>query len=175
MNTNARGPKIGDIVTVDDEQVPEEWARTGEVIETNGQSYVIELEDGHRCEVLPDQLQVVETNEPPAVELVNCTPHPITVVGMTIAPSGIIPRVAEEITQVGAVSVQGVEVPLTEVRLGQVQGLPDVRPGTLYVVSRMTAEAAPHRTDLLIPGKQVRDGQGRIIGCETLSRLPRTV
>jgi Phd_YefM. len=47
---------IGDQVIVDAEQVPEGWVREGEVVSTDGQSYVVELEDGHRCEVLPDQM-----------------------------------------------------------------------------------------------------------------------
>lgn len=104
--------------------------------------------------------------------VVNCTPHAITVAGVTIPPSGVIPRVQEWVEQIAILASEGgTEIPLTRTRLGDLVGLPDPEPGTWYVVSRMTAEAAPEREDLLIPGKQIRDDQGRICGAESLSRL----
>lgn len=48
---------VGDAVVVDADQVPADWTRAGEVVEYDGQSYVVELADGHRCQVLPDQVQ----------------------------------------------------------------------------------------------------------------------
>lgn len=49
---------VGDEVIVDAEQIPEGWSREGEVIEYDGQSCVVELDGGHRCQVLPDQLRL---------------------------------------------------------------------------------------------------------------------
>lgn len=101
--------------------------------------------------------------------IVNLTPHPVTIAGCTIDPDGRIPRVAEEISRVGEIG----GLPVVEIRLGQVHGLPEPTPGTVYIVSRMVAEAAPARDDLVIPGKQMRDEQGRVVGAETLARLPQ--
>lgn len=101
--------------------------------------------------------------------LVNLTPHPVTIATRTIPPDGRIPRVGESITPVGVID----GLPVVQISLGQVTGLPEPRPGIWYIVSRMVAEAAPYRDDLLIPGKQIRDEQGRVVGAETLARLPR--
>lgn len=49
---------IGDRVVVDDEQVPEEWAKAGEIIEMDTQSYTVRLDDGHLSEVLYDQVTI---------------------------------------------------------------------------------------------------------------------
>jgi hypothetical protein len=101
--------------------------------------------------------------------IVNLTPHAITIAGRTFPPDGRIPRVAEQVTDAGAVD----GIPVVQINLGDVTGLPEPQPGTWYVVSRMTAEAAPGRHDLLIPGKQIRNDLGQIIGAESLARLPK--
>ena len=106
------------------------------------------------------------------MDIVNCTPHSINVSGVEFPPSGIIPRVTETATVIGNVAVGDVDIDITEIVLGNVENLPDPKLGVYYVVSRITAEAVRDRRDLLIPGKQIRDENGRIIGCETLSRLP---
>lgn len=56
---------------------------------------------------------------------------------------------------------------------GPVEGLPEPDPAcrVRYIVSRVVAEAARGRADLLIPDDTVRDEQGRIIGCRALARL----
>ena len=57
---------------------------------------------------------------------------------------------------------------------GHVPGSPRV-PAVYYVVSTIAAEAARRagRTteDLLVPGQQLRDDAGRIIGCRSLARV----
>lgn len=53
--------------------------------------------------------------------------------------------------------------------LGAVIDLPEPEPDTIVVVSVITAEAAPGRSDLRVPGDQVRDDSGRIIGCRSLA------
>jgi hypothetical protein len=47
---------VGTRVTVPEDSVPEDWARDGEVVETDGQTAVIELSDGHRQELPVDEL-----------------------------------------------------------------------------------------------------------------------
>jgi hypothetical protein len=52
---------------------------------------------------------------------------------------------------------------------------PPRAPAVYYVVSTLAAEAARHsgRTlaDLLVPGQQIRDEAGRIVGCRSLARV----
>src|SRR5690606_31963979 len=62
---------------------------------------------------------------------------------------------------------------VTETTLGELEGLPDPADGVIYVVSRLVAEAAPHRDDLYFPGRLLRDEAGRVVGAESLARLPR--
>lgn len=53
--------------------------------------------------------------------------------------------------------------------------LPPRAPAVYYVVSALAADAARRsgRTteDLLVPGQQIRDNAGRIIGCRSLARV----
>jgi hypothetical protein len=113
--------------------------------------------------------------------VVNLTPHEINIhveLGsahlsrtLTLAPSGIVPRVGVSSRPIGHVLVEGVEVPVTATSYGTVSDLPGPVPGTVYVVSRVVAEACPDRSDLLIPGEAVRDQGGRVIGCRGLCSL----
>ena len=54
---------------------------------------------------------------------------------------------------------------------GAVEGLPDPEEGVVWIVSRVVAEAAKERDDLLVTDDAVRDDQGRIIGCRALARI----
>ena len=54
---------------------------------------------------------------------------------------------------------------------GAVEGLPDQRDGVVYVVSVLTAQAAPDRKDLYIVDELVRDDMGRFIGCKALAQI----
>lgn len=109
------------------------------------------------------------------MELVNLTPHPLTIVGadgevlLNQAPDGPMARCLEERREVGTISAAGHPIPLREVGFGAVTGLPAPRAGVLYVVSRATAETAG-RDDVVYPDEQVRDKDGRIIGCRALAR-----
>lgn len=110
------------------------------------------------------------------MQLVNLTPHKITIIGSDgevmceIAPSGTIARAASVIVDDG--SVDG--IPVVRTSYGLVEGLPEPIDGTMYIVSSLTATAARRsgRTteDLLIPGRMVRDEEGVILGCQALSR-----
>lgn len=110
----------------------------------------------------------------------NLTPHPVTIYGengevlaaFESEGKDAIPRVREEHIFDGTITVDGVPVPVYRVQYTKVGNLPPKRPGVNLIVSMLTAQAAePDRDDLLVPIGQVRDEQGRIIGCRGLGRL----
>lgn len=107
----------------------------------------------------------------------NLTPHPVTILGedggavLTLQPEGIIPRVREKHVADGEVTVGDVTVPIARIHYADVEDLPAQKHGVHLVVSLLVAQAAPDRPDLLVPIGQVRDEQGRIIGCRGLGRL----
>ena len=124
-------------------------------------------------------------------KLVNLTPHTIVLVGpdgapaLTVAPSGTIARATEDaqVSRTAAVSPDvgdAVEVDVVDVAYTAVEGLPPVGPSdpatlTCYVVSSVVAQACyalgRPTHDLLVPGQQVRDAEGRIVGCRSLQRF----
>jgi hypothetical protein len=105
------------------------------------------------------------------MNILNCTPHAISFVDdngkvvRTIEPSGILPRVSSTIAVIG--DIDGIPDEVTS--YGQVVDLPEKRDDTILVVSAMVAARLHDRSDIRIPGRQVRDDQGRIIGCRSLS------
>jgi len=109
------------------------------------------------------------------VTIRNLTPHTVTLlVGgrrVEVPASGILPRVVEQEAAAPPVTVSGVEVPVVEVRLGTVQGLPERAAGVFLVVPRAVAQAHPHRDDLLIPYRLVRDPGGAVVGCAAFARV----
>lgn len=110
---------------------------------------------------LLDGLIAAEKNK--AIKFVNLTPHAI-VVGDTAIPSDGIVRVSEKTEVID--NINGVDI--TKRTMGNVQGLPESEDGVWYIVSLMVAQALPVRTDLLVPGEQIRDEAGRIVGCKNL-------
>lgn len=106
-------------------------------------------------------------------KIVNCTPHAITFVDgkgetiRTIQPSGIIPRVATTYAVAGTID----GIPDEETVYGEVENLPEPEGNTILIVSALVANAVKNRADLRIPGRQVRDENGRVIGCQSLSRV----
>lgn len=105
------------------------------------------------------------------MEILNCTPHSLVFVDdagkviRTVEPSGILPRVSSAITVIG--DIDGIPDEVTS--YGEIVGLPEKQDGTILVVSAMVAARLPDRDDIRIPGRQVRDAQGRIVGCKSLS------
>ena len=66
--------------------------------------------------------------------LVNMTPHPLNFIvdddtTVTVAPSGVVPRVSTKIVKVA----DGI----VTTKLGDVEGLPEVIPGKLLIVSAL--------------------------------------
>jgi hypothetical protein len=108
---------------------------------------------------------------------VNLTPHAVTIYGpddqttTTIPTSGTVARLAETTEPSDAIGA----IPTVTVHLGQVDGLPAAEDGTTYVVSMPLlmgmAAAGIDRPDCVYPFGQVRDAQGRIIGCRQLARI----
>ena len=104
------------------------------------------------------------------VKIVNMTPHTVNMVsedGTKIADfvsEGEI-RLTQESKQIGTIN----GVPLTQTFFGDVQGLPEEKEGTFYIVSRLVLTACPNRKDLLVPNDIVRDSQGRVIGCKSFA------
>jgi hypothetical protein len=134
-----------------------------------------------------DELLHQEQYEPSVCNLVNLTPHEVTLVGedggvlLRIPPSGIVARVREETDAAGEITVcpggpltGGVEVPLVKRAWGPVEGLPEPQFRTVYITSSLVAQAAwaQGRRDVVAPGELVRDAEGRVIGCKNLSVAP---
>ncbi len=122
-----------------------------------------------------------------AVEIRNLTPHAVTVGEITLPPSGSIARAAEESTPreplrlsipdpTGAPTDRiAVDIPTCTTRYTGVVDLPQPQPGVYLVVSMVIPPVAAAQGrwtgDLLVPGEQVRDGAGRIVGCRSLARV----
>ena len=107
------------------------------------------------------------------MKLVNLTPHVVNIVlekgaTLTIVPSGVVARCTQSDVNIGSVDIDGIAIPLTETTFGDV-ALPAPAPDTLFIVSRLVATAA-NRDDLVVPNGIVRNDDGNIIGCKSLSR-----
>jgi hypothetical protein len=111
------------------------------------------------------------------VELTNLTPHSIDVVAaddsliITLPPAEKPARCQESTQSSGAFAMgdRNAVVPLVSLAFGEVDGLPDPKPRTHYVVSRTVANAVPERTDLVVPYDIVRDPTGQVVGCRALA------
>ena len=103
--------------------------------------------------------------------IMNCTPHTVNFVNdagevvRSIEPSGILPRVSSSINLVG--DIDG--IPDEETVYGEVTDLPEKQDGVILIVSAMVASRLPDRDDLRVPGRQVRNDRGQVIGCKSLS------
>lgn len=106
-------------------------------------------------------------------KIVNLTPHAITFYapdGQTViqtVPSSGIARAAQTREVMGDIN----GIPVSKTAYGAVDGLPAPEPGTIYVVSVLTAQAATDRDDLYIVDDLVRDASGAIMGCKALAQI----
>ena len=64
------------------------------------------------------------------------------------------------------------DIPLSKTVLGKIENLPKYKEGTYYIVSSLLCGACPNRSDFLIPNEVVKDRNGNIIGCRSLSINP---
>lgn len=103
--------------------------------------------------------------------IINLTPHNITITvngkTETFKPAGIA-RCKETSVQVGLIDGW---IPVYETVFGEVEGLPEVSPGDVFVVSAIVAKAVKSRTDVYVPAKTIRDENGVIIGCIGLAKI----
>ena len=108
------------------------------------------------------------------MRLVNLTPHPVNLPGLTVAPAGQVARCAETTEPRGSVEVDGHTVQTVAKRFGAVEGLPAPEAGVLFVVSALAAQAAwaAGRRDVVVPGEPTRDAEGRVTGAKALLVAP---
>lgn len=106
-------------------------------------------------------------NEMNNTKIVNLTPHAINIVGgPTFEPSGEVARISSTNQNAGELLVNGESIPLITQQFGEVVGLPEEKEGTMFIVSSLIFSNT-ERKDLLVPGEQVRDEDGRVIGCKS--------
>ncbi|AVF26395.1 hypothetical protein [Paenibacillus larvae] len=127
-----------------------------------------DYEGGTALERLQNALKSL--NRP--VEVVNLTPHELTILDennnvIHRIPSSGFARAHQTREHIGDIN----GIPAYKTSFGEVEGLPAPQEDVIYVVSALTAQAAPHRDDLYIPDNQVRDAEGRIIGCRALGQI----
>ena len=113
------------------------------------------------------------------MKIVNLTPHAIVFFAgdqqvLTVQPSGQLARCQEVPVHVGATEVEGASIPLIRKTFGELQGLPDPEPETIYLVSALAAQPAWKlgRGDVYTVGDPVRDDQNRVVGCRSLCGNP---
>jgi hypothetical protein len=109
------------------------------------------------------------------VEFVNLTPHEVDIYSpdgkniiLQIPPSGKVARVSVKAELVGYVN----GVPIRKTTYGDIEGLPDQQPNTIYITSTIVLLALQakgiRRSDVLSPDTNpdsvVRDASGKIIG-----------
>lgn len=97
------------------------------------------------------------------MKLINLTAHTINEVttGASIPPSGRVARVKASTKKVD----EFLGYPIFESTFGEVEGLPEPEPETMYIVSALCMNACSNRDDLLSPGNLLRDENGRPAGC----------
>ena len=105
-------------------------------------------------------------------QILNLTPHTLVVGGNEIKSAGVA-RVSETSELVRTEITSYGEIPIFRTTFGHVIDLPEEKEDTILVVSAITARAAmqenPARRDIFVPGKQIRDIEGRIVGCEGIA------
>lgn len=118
------------------------------------------------------------------MELINLTPHDIAIHAnapgggvyvVFVPPSGRVARLDEEYRVITELVLSGEAwVAVGRPRYGAILGLPEPKPGVLYIASARVAEAAAGlgRRDVVAPdtspGSAIRDPDGQIVGCRRL-------
>ena len=112
------------------------------------------------------------------IKLVNKTPHglnPVTDDGARISLEPVLPtpRVSSSSVKTASYTItdgEGTEHVITREAptFGEIVDLPEPEEGVIYVVSMLVAARAVGRTDLVSPGRQLRNEAGQVIGCAGL-------
>jgi len=110
------------------------------------------------------------------VNIVNCTPHNVSIYNdhmekiMELIPCGITSRIA--LSEQKIIGMINEIIPITVNTYGDAIDLPSPKENTIFIVSKMVAEAMKGiRNDLYIVNDSVRDENNRIIGCKSLAQL----
>lgn len=101
------------------------------------------------------------------MKFINLTPHEIILCGRIIPSTGLArcDSVVEKVMEIDSVCVN-------RRSFGEVTGLPEPERDTVYIVSRIVAEAVSgRRNDVFVVDETVRDENGKIIGCKSLARV----
>lgn len=77
-----------------------------------------------------------------------------------------IPRLSVKTVGAGPIGT----IPTSVTQLGDLENLPEKVEGVYLIVSQLVKNAAPERTDLLVPAEVYRDESGNIVGCKSLGR-----
>jgi len=103
------------------------------------------------------------------IKIRNFTPHVINITGQDPIPSEGIARCTEEIKVVD--NINGIDI--IKKAFGRLIDLPKPEEGNIFIVSMITAQAAKTagRNDCFVPGEQIRDEQGRIVGCKNIAKI----
>ena len=112
------------------------------------------------------------------IKLVNKTPHVLNLVtedGARISLEPVLPtpRVSSSSVKTATSMISdenGIEHTIVREApvFGEVVDLPEPQEGVLYIVSMLVAARASNRTDLVSPGRQLRNEAGQVIGCAGL-------
>lgn len=123
--------------------------------------------------------------------IINCTPHDVSIYNTTDCcmyngslylregdeehpqPFRTYPAAKKPTRAIFAQKVEGMADGFLVYRWfpEEVVNLPDPKPGTYYIVSKMLAQACPERKDLIFPGTVVRNESGDVVGCVDFSRV----
>jgi len=117
------------------------------------------------------------------IKLVNLTPHEVVILNdqndilLRVPPSGMIARV--DATEELVAEING--IPVYKVSYGNIQGLPEPEPNTVFIVSTLILAALKEkgidRKDVVAPNTNpskhgaVRDSKGQIIGVRSFITL----
>ena len=107
------------------------------------------------------------------MKIVNLTPHAVRVFddGALVAEygdSGVVARVAVTEERLVGIKQKHGAIPIYSVKFGEVQGLPPMVEGVVYIVSLLVKQAAKDRFDLYSPHGLIRGDDGQPIGCKGL-------
>ena len=126
------------------------------------------------------------------VNIINLTPHNITILQrgfapyvkgesrkvqwdslVTFPPSSIVLSCPSYTTDEGMVLSPDGDgpIPLTYTVYHRPSNLPPVIPNTIYIVSEVVAKSCLERNDFRIVNGVVRDDNGKILGCRSLGRI----
>lgn len=98
------------------------------------------------------------------MEIINLTAHTINEVttGNAYKTSGIVARVKSTTTKEASYD----NCPIYKSVFGEIEGLPEMKEGIIYIVSSLALNAVPlNRTDVVAPGNLQRNEHGQPIGC----------